>query len=146
MCSLIYSRLSLSRIPRDSLKHFEISIPRHIRVQRVRKTIKMNEYVIWQLIWICTVCKEGLSGLCRTRVKFSTILCDLSSVRNIVWNHLTSSTFCVICFCCSLSCLFIYRVVSTPNHKVPGLNPAGGRFQLITFIITLSFDLICDNA
>ena len=37
---LNYSRLSLSRIPRDSLKHFEISVPRHIRVERVRKTIK----------------------------------------------------------------------------------------------------------
>ena len=35
----IYSRLSLSRIPRDSLKHFEISVPRHIRAERVRKTI-----------------------------------------------------------------------------------------------------------
>ena len=34
-----YSQLSLSRIPRDSLKHFEISVPRHIRVERVRKTI-----------------------------------------------------------------------------------------------------------
>ena len=35
----IYNRLSLSRIPRDSLKHFEISVLRHIRVERVRKTI-----------------------------------------------------------------------------------------------------------
>ena len=34
-----YSRLSLSRIPRDSLKYFEISVPRHIRVERVQKTI-----------------------------------------------------------------------------------------------------------
>ena len=34
-----YSRLSLSRIQRDSLKHFEISALRHIRVERVRKTI-----------------------------------------------------------------------------------------------------------
>ena len=34
-----YSRLPLSRIPRDSLKHFEISVLRHIRVERVRKTI-----------------------------------------------------------------------------------------------------------
>ena len=34
-----YSRLSISRIPRDSLNHFEISVPRHIRVERVRKTI-----------------------------------------------------------------------------------------------------------
>ena len=39
MYSIIYSRLSLSRIPRDSLKYFEISVPRHIRVERVRKTI-----------------------------------------------------------------------------------------------------------
>ena len=28
----VYSRLSLSRIPRDSLKYFEISVPRHIRI------------------------------------------------------------------------------------------------------------------
>ena len=34
-----YSRLSLSGIRRDSLKHFEISVPRHIRVEKVRKTI-----------------------------------------------------------------------------------------------------------
>ena len=34
-----YSRLSLSRIPRDSLKHFEISVPRNIRVAEVRKSI-----------------------------------------------------------------------------------------------------------
>ena len=34
-----YSRLLLSRIPRDSLKYFEISVPRQIRVERVRKTI-----------------------------------------------------------------------------------------------------------
>ena len=35
----LYSRLSLSQIPRDSLKHLEISVPRHIRVEIVRKTI-----------------------------------------------------------------------------------------------------------
>ena len=35
----IYSQLSLPRIPRDSLKYFEIFVPRHIRVERVRKTI-----------------------------------------------------------------------------------------------------------
>ena len=34
-----YSRLSLSRIPRDSLKRFELSVPRHISVAEVRKTI-----------------------------------------------------------------------------------------------------------
>ena len=45
---------SLSRIPRDSLKHFEISVPQNIRVAEVRKTINRtttlpNEYVIWFL-------------------------------------------------------------------------------------------------
>ena len=35
----IYSGLPLSRIPRDSLKRFEISVLRHIRVERVRKTV-----------------------------------------------------------------------------------------------------------
>ena len=34
-----YSPLSLSRIPRDSLRHFEIPVPRHIRVAKMRKTI-----------------------------------------------------------------------------------------------------------
>ena len=50
-----YSRLSLSRIPRDSLKHFEISTPRHIRVERVRKTIN------WTATfnkWICNLTPE----------------------------------------------------------------------------------------
>ena len=45
-----YSQLSLSWIPRDSLKHFEISICWHIRVERVRKPIN------WTTIfnkWIC---------------------------------------------------------------------------------------------
>ena len=32
-----YSRLSLSRIPRDSLKYFEISVVRHIRFVELRK-------------------------------------------------------------------------------------------------------------
>ena len=32
-----YSRLSLSRIPRDSLKNFEISVVRHIRFAELRK-------------------------------------------------------------------------------------------------------------
>ena len=35
--SIIYSRLSLSRILRDSLKYFEISVPRHIRFAEFRK-------------------------------------------------------------------------------------------------------------
>ena len=36
---LNYSRLSLSRIPRVYLKHFEMSVPRHIRVAELSKTI-----------------------------------------------------------------------------------------------------------
>ena len=32
-----YSRLSLSRIPRDSLKYFEISVVQHIRFAELRK-------------------------------------------------------------------------------------------------------------
>ena len=35
--ALMYSRLSLSRIPRDSLKYFEISVVRHIRFADLRK-------------------------------------------------------------------------------------------------------------
>ena len=35
----IYGRLTLSRIPRDSQKHFGIAVPRSIRVAEVRKTI-----------------------------------------------------------------------------------------------------------
>ena len=49
----IYSRLSLSRIPRDSLKHFEI--PRHIRVERVRKNNRLNN--IFNK-WICNLTPE----------------------------------------------------------------------------------------
>ena len=50
----IYSRLSLSRSPRDRLKFFEISVPRHIRFAEMRKKYILqphftNEYVIWLL-------------------------------------------------------------------------------------------------
>ena len=34
-----YNRLSLSRIPRDALKHFEISVPLQIRFAELRKTL-----------------------------------------------------------------------------------------------------------
>ena len=37
--TFLYSRLSLSRTPRDSMKHFEISVLRHIRFAELRKTI-----------------------------------------------------------------------------------------------------------
>ena len=52
---IIYSRLSLSQIPRDSLKYFETSVPRHIRVERVRKT------TIWTITfnkWMCNLTPE----------------------------------------------------------------------------------------
>ena len=51
-----YSRLSLSRIPRDSLKHFEISVPRHTRVAEVRKTI--NRTTTFNK-WICNLTIKG---------------------------------------------------------------------------------------
>ena len=35
----VYSRLSLSRTPRDSMKYFEISVPRHIRFGELRKKV-----------------------------------------------------------------------------------------------------------
>ena len=38
----LYSRLSLSRIPRDSIKYCEISVPRHIRVAELRKNYSNN--------------------------------------------------------------------------------------------------------
>ena len=49
-----YSRLSLSRFPRDSIKYFEISIPRHIRFAELRKkiirTTTFNKYICnWTL-------------------------------------------------------------------------------------------------
>ena len=49
--SLIYSRLSLSRSRRDPLKHFEISVLRHIRCAELRKIPNeqpnfTNEHVI----------------------------------------------------------------------------------------------------
>ena len=37
--SRLYSRLSLSRTPRDSMKYFEISVPRHIRFAELRKKL-----------------------------------------------------------------------------------------------------------
>ena len=49
-----YSRLSLSRSRRDPLKHFEISVLRHIRFAELRKIPTeqsnfTNEHVIWLL-------------------------------------------------------------------------------------------------
>ena len=49
-----YSRLSLSRIPRDTLKYFEISVLRHIRFAELRKKLirltTFNKYMCnWAL-------------------------------------------------------------------------------------------------
>ena len=49
-----YSRLSLSRNRRDSMKYFEISLPRHIRFADLRKkiirTTTFNKYICsWTL-------------------------------------------------------------------------------------------------
>ena len=48
-----YSRVSLPRSPRDSLKYFEISVHRHNRYAELRKNIEQphftNVYVIWLL-------------------------------------------------------------------------------------------------
>ena len=60
MCGLghfswrIYSRLSLSRRPRDSLKYFEISVPRPIRFAKSRKKIWTNTFYKWT----CTLTSE----------------------------------------------------------------------------------------
>ena len=51
----IYSRLSLCRIPKDCLKHFEIFVPRHVRFAELRKTInRTNTFNKW----ICNVSLE----------------------------------------------------------------------------------------
>ena len=50
-----YSWLLLSRIPRDSLKHFEISVSWNIRVAEVRKT--RNRTTTFNK-WICNVTLE----------------------------------------------------------------------------------------
>ena len=41
----MYSRLSLSRSPRDSLKYFEISVPQHIRFAELEKKNKLNNHI-----------------------------------------------------------------------------------------------------
>ena len=52
---IIYSRLSLSRSPRDSLEYFEISVPRHIRFAELRKLI--NRTTTFNK-WICNLTPE----------------------------------------------------------------------------------------
>ena len=71
---MIYSRLSLSRIPRDSLKHFEISVPRDIRVAEVRKTV--NQTTTFNKL-MCNLTPEVRNTRIYKRNVFSTIFCYL---------------------------------------------------------------------
>ena len=80
-----YCRLSLSRNRRDPLKHFEISVLRHIRFVVLRKKRFeqlnfTNEYVIWLLeleIYIEKLWKRGEIAPQEQFLLFSTIFCNL---------------------------------------------------------------------
>ena len=73
-----YSRLSLSRIPRDSLKYFEISVPRHIRFAELRKNNSnlTNMYVIrflrLEIYWKYCGKEEKLQFLLSSTILFFT--------------------------------------------------------------------------
>ena len=73
-----YSRLSLPRIPRDSLRHFEISVRWNIRFAEVRKII--NRTITFNK-WICNLTPEVrdrmLKILWKRFLLFSTIFCYL---------------------------------------------------------------------
>ena len=56
ICQKIYSRLSLSRSPRESLKYFKISVPRH-NYQICRIEEKINQTTIFHK-WICNLTPE----------------------------------------------------------------------------------------
>ena len=71
-----YSRLSLSRSPKNTLKYFDISVPRHSRFAGLRKKSIdafhfTNEYVIWLLKL------DILKILWKRREIFFTIFCYL---------------------------------------------------------------------
>ena len=54
--NLYYSRLSLSRIPRDSLKYFEISVLRHIRfAELMKKLIRLTTFNKYLCNWTLEV-------------------------------------------------------------------------------------------
>ena len=81
---LTYSRLSLSRIPRDSLKHFEISVSRNIRVAEVRKTINHTTTFNKRICNLTPEDREKLKILWKREIApqeqfllFSTIFCYL---------------------------------------------------------------------
>ena len=76
-----YSRLSLFRSPRDILKYFEISIPRHIRFAELRKNKYFHKWTfnlapkvknILKILW-----KRGEIAPSEQFHLFSTIFCYL---------------------------------------------------------------------
>ena len=84
-CCTTYSRLSLSRNRRDSQKHFEISVLRHIRFVLLReKQFEQpnftNDYVNLLLlleIYIENIMKKGRNCSQEQFLLFSTICCNL---------------------------------------------------------------------
>ena len=65
-----YSRLSLSRSPRNSLEYFEISVPRHTWFAELRKTI--NRTTTFNK-WVCNLTPEVKRNIEYFVAKFSTI-------------------------------------------------------------------------
>ena len=85
-----YSRLSLSRNRRDPLKHFEISVFRHIRLAILRKKQFelpncTNDYVIGLLkleiykleIYMENIVEKGRNCSWEQFLPFSTVFCNL---------------------------------------------------------------------
>ena len=75
-CIMIYSWLSLSRSPRNSLKYFEISDPRHIRFTELRKNINLTNTfhkwlcnltptleIYWKIFWKYCGREEKVSSI-----------------------------------------------------------------------------------
>ena len=60
---MMYSGLSLSQIPRDSLKYFEISVPRHIRFAKLRKKLEISEVEIMKVSCIYSLAKVRLMSI-----------------------------------------------------------------------------------
>ena len=66
-CTTMYSRLSLSWIPRDSLKYFEISVPRHIRFAELgKKLIPLTTFNKYMCNWTLEV-KDNIENIVEKR-------------------------------------------------------------------------------
>ena len=77
----MYCRLSLSR-SKDSLKYFEISVHRQIRIAELREKIEQpnftNEYLIWSILYILKYCgKEEKLLLGSNSSSLPQVLCYL---------------------------------------------------------------------